>query len=112
CIEPGRCDDSRLPHRAAEEVLLPPRALHQRARARQDGAQRTTETLRETDRDRVELLRDPGRVDTLRDRSVEQPPAVEVNGETDLASGGDDGSELVERPHATTGAVVRVLERQ
>ena len=47
-----------------------------------------------------------------RDGGVQQPRAVEVDAEVRLARDGDDRVDLVERPDAPAGDVVRVLERR
>ena len=111
-VEAGRRDDPGLAHRAAEEVLLAPRALHQLARAGEQRPERAAEPLREAERHRVEAAGDLGGRDAERGRRVEEPRAVEVDGEPDLARGRDDLVELVERPHAPARGVVRVLERE
>ena len=48
--------------------------------------------------------------DAARDRGVEQPGAVEVDDQAQLARGLGDGRQLVERPHAAAGAAMRLLE--
>ena len=53
-VDACRRDDARLPHGAAEQVLLTPGPLHQRARSGQHGPERAAEALREADRDGVE----------------------------------------------------------
>jgi hypothetical protein len=53
-VDAGRRNDPRLAHRAAEEVLLAPRALHELVRAGEQRAKRTAETFREAERHRVE----------------------------------------------------------
>ena len=57
-IQTGSSDDPCLAHRASEQVLLTPRALHQLARAREQCAERAAEALREAERHRVEAGRD------------------------------------------------------
>ena len=44
------------------------------------------------------------------DGGVEQASAVEMDGETELARGGDRRFELLERPDPPAGAPVRLLE--
>ena len=104
-------DDPRLPHRAAEEVLLAPCALDQVARAGEESAERAAEALRETERGGVEAPRDRRRSDAECDRRVEDPRAVQVRGEAELARPRDNVVELVQRPDPPAGVVVRVLER-
>ena len=58
-VDAGRGDDPRLPHRAAEQVLLPRHAFaHRLARAGEERAERAAEPLRETERDGVESAAD------------------------------------------------------
>ncbi len=72
--------DARLPERAAEEELALPGALDRLGGAGEDRAERAAEPLREADRDGVGE-RSPGRrLDAGRDRGVEEPRAVEVDG--------------------------------
>ena len=58
---------------------------------------------------RAEIVR--GR-NAERRRRVEEPRAVQVDGEAELARRRDDLVQLVERPHAPARGVVRVLERE
>ncbi len=99
-VDASRGDDPGLAHRAAEEVLLPPGALDQLPRAREQGAEWAAEAFREAERDRVEAGSDRRRLDAERSRGVEQPGAVEMHGQPELARGGDDVLELRERPDA------------
>ena len=57
-VDAGGGDDPRLAHRAAEEVLLAPRALDRLGRAREERAERAAEALREAERDGVEARAD------------------------------------------------------
>src|SRR5205807_10053469 len=57
-IDAGRGDDSRLAHRPAEEMLDAPRLHHPLFGAGDDRAERAPETLREAERDRVEVRSD------------------------------------------------------
>ena len=93
-VDAGRRDDTRLAHRAAEEVLLPPGALDEVPRAREQGAERTAEAFREAERHRVEAGGDRRRLDAERRRGVEEAGAVEMNRQPELARGGDDVVEL------------------
>ena len=111
-VDARRGHDPGLTHRAAEEVLLAPRALHQLARAREQRAERAAEPLRETERHGVEARGDLRGRDAERDRRVEEPRAVQVDGEAELARSGDDLLELAERPDAPARGVVGVLERR
>ena len=105
-------DHARLAHGAAEEVLLAPGALHELPRAGDERPERAAEPLREAERDGVEARADRGRRHALRDGGVQEPRAVEVRGEPVLARRLEHVIELVERPDASAGVVVRVLERQ
>ncbi len=109
-VEPRGRDDPRLPHRAAEQELLPPCELDQVRRAGEDRAEWAAEALREAERHGVDAGGDRGSGHAERDRRVEKPRSVQVNAETAGARRGRDGLELVERPHATAGDVVGVLE--
>jgi hypothetical protein len=109
-VDAGRGDDARLPHRAAEEVLAAPRLRHQLVRAGDQRAQRTAQPFREAERDRVERTADARGRDTARDRCVDQARAVEVHRKVVLAAGRDDRVDLLERPDAAAGAVMRVLD--
>ena len=93
-------DDPRLAHRAAEEVLLTPCALHQLARAGEQRPEWAAEPLRETERHGVEARGDLRRRNAERDRRIEEPRAVQVDGQAELSGGLDDLFELVERPDA------------
>ena len=85
-VEAGRRDDPCLPHRAAEAVLLDPRARHQLGRAGDDGAERRAEALREAERDGVEAAPPMTAAATPeRDGRVREPRAVEVDSEPELA---------------------------
>ena len=53
-VEPRRRNDPRLPHRAAEAVLLDACAAHQLVRAGDQRAERAAEPLGEAERDRVD----------------------------------------------------------
>ncbi len=83
---------------------------HQLGGAGDDGAERAAEALRQADRHRVGALGDPRRRDTERDGRVEEPSAVEMEPETELAAAVDDGVELLERPDTAAGGVVGVLD--
>ena len=83
-IDPGGGDDPGLPHRSTELVLETARLSHQVVRAGNERPQRTAETLRETQRHRVELPSDLRRRHTARDRRVQHPRAIEMNGELEL----------------------------
>ena len=82
-VDAGSGDDPGLPHRATEEVLLAPRALHQLRRSREQRPERTAEALREAERDGVEAPADLRRRDARRDGRVEEPRAVEMGREAD-----------------------------
>ncbi len=84
-VQPCRGDDPRLPHRAAEEVLLAPGELHRLRRPREQRPQRAAEPLREAERRRVGPSPDLGRVDALCDGGVEHPRAVEMDADVERA---------------------------
>jgi len=94
----GGRDDPRLSHRAAEQVLGPPSLHHQLLRTGDNGAERTAEPLREADRDRVEVPADRRRRHAARDRGVEDPRAVEVDGQPVLPRRVGYCRDLLERP--------------
>ena len=104
-------DDPGLAHRAAELVLVAPRAQHPLRRPRDDRAERAAEPLREADRDRVGVARDRGRLIAARDGGIEEPRAVEMERELELPARLGHRLDLGERPHAATRGVVRVLDR-
>ncbi len=111
-VQRRRRDDPGLPHRAAEEVLLAPRACHQLGGAGDDRPERATEPLREAERHRVEPAGDRGRGNALGDRGVEEAGAVEVGSEAERAGAAEDVRQPVEGPAAPAGRVVRVLEHE
>ena len=78
-VDAGGRDDARLPHRSAEQVLLPPGALDQLVRAGEQRSERAPEPLREAERHRVEARRRSRRRDAGRNRGVEEACAVEVH---------------------------------
>src|SRR5207244_13562908 len=102
-------DDSRLAHRSAEVVLPTARPRHQLVRTGDQRAERATEALGEAERDRVESAPDSRGRDAARDRGVHEPGAVQVDPQVVLATDGEDRVDLLQRPDATTRAVVRVL---
>src|SRR5439155_4129884 len=61
--------------------------------------------------DRVETSTDACRLDPGGDRRVDEPGAVEMDGEFVLQAGAHDRLDLVERPGSPAGAVVGVLDR-
>jgi hypothetical protein len=109
-VDPGRGDDPRLPHRAAEEMLAAPRLQHQRFRPGEERAERAAEPLREAERDRVEVPADLRRRRAARHRRVHEPRAVEVDAHVELAAGRRHRLDLLERPDPAAGRVVRVLD--
>jgi len=104
-------DDSGLPHRAAELVLVPPCAKHPFRRAGDDRAERAAEPFREADRNGVGVTGDCRGTLAARDRGVEETRAVEVEGELELPAGLGDCRDLGEGPHPPARRVVRVLDR-
>src|SRR5829696_5682502 len=110
-VDARRRDDPGLPHRAAEEVLHPPRGDHQLGGPGDDGAERTPETLREAERHGVEAPAVLRGGKPRCDRRVEQPRPIEVDADAELARRRDERVDLVERPDAAARAVVRVLDR-
>ena len=98
-VDAGGRDDPGLAHRAAEAVLAAAGLRHRLARAREEGAERAAEALREAERDRVEASRRSRRpAPRVAIDCVEQPRAVEVDDEVELARASDDLVDLVERP--------------
>ena len=80
-IAPGRGEDSRLPHAAAQHLAPAPRGPDEVAPAAQHRADRRAEPLRQAHRHRIEALRDRPRRHALLHRGVPQPRAVEVQRE-------------------------------
>ena len=76
----------------------------------EDRAERAAETLREAQRDGVEVLADRRRRDVLGDRGVEQPGTVEMHTQALLACQRRDIGERGERKAATARGVVRRLQ--
>ena len=111
-VERGGGDHAGLAHRTAEEELLPPGDLHQVGGAGEHRPERAAEPLREAQRDGVDPRADRCGGHAERDGGVHQPRAVQVHAEPAGPGGGDDGVELVERPHAAAGDVVGVLEHE
>ena len=110
-VDTRRGHDAGLAHRPPEHVLETAGPKHQLGGAGDDGAERAAEALRQADRHRVGALGDPRSGNAERDRCVEEPRAVEVEPEAELAAAVDHGVELLERPDAAAGAVVGVLDR-
>src|SRR5215212_12141992 len=92
-------------------MLEAPRAMHQLGGPGDEGAERAAEALRETDRDGVGMTRDLRGWDAERNRGIEEARAVEVQPQAELAAGVGDRRDLLQRPDAPAGAVVRVLDR-
>src|SRR5205814_7612314 len=109
-VQRGRCEDPRLPERAAEQVLALPRTLDERRRAGEDRAGRAAEALREADSDGVREMRPVGRCAPGSDGRVEETGAVEVHGGATLPRSGGGRLEVLQGPYAPAGAAVRVLE--
>ena len=109
-VQPCRSDDPRLAHRAAEEVLRPPRLRHELHGSGHERAERAPEALREAERHRVEVPSNLRDRHSERDGSVRNAGAVQVSAETVLARDRHDRLELLERPHATARGVVRGLD--
>ena len=111
-VDPGRRDDPRLAHRAAEEVLAP-RALamssREPARSAPSGQpspfERQSVTVSNSRPDSAAGT--PSATTALSSRAPSR-----WTREPELARGRDDVVELVERPHAAAAAVVGVLERR
>ncbi len=104
-------DDSRLAHRATEEVLLAPGTLDQLARAGEERAERAAEPLGETERDGVEARGEDRGCDAERGGGVQEPCAVQVHRKPELSGGRDDVFQLGEWPDAAARVVVGVLYR-
>ena len=104
-VDAGRRDDPRLAHRAAEEVLEPRAPRHQLREPGDERAERAAEALREAERDRVEAARRSRRRDPERDGGVQQPRAVEVEAQVELAARVDDSLDLA--PAARRGRRTR-----
>ena len=81
------------------------RAFHQLGRPGDERAERAAEPLRQAERDRVERRADLGRRDAGRDRRVQQPGAVEVDVEAELARRRRRPRRALERPDAPAGAL-------
>ena len=81
-IHGRRGDDSRLPQRAAEQLASAASFANVILAANQDRAHRTAKSLRETNRNRVEMLGDVRRRVSLRDTRVEEPRAIEMRLQT------------------------------
>ena len=109
-VEHRRRDDTGLAERAAEQELEVPGLLHLLLGAGEDRAHRAAEPLREADLDGVGEPAVLGGRDAGGDGGVEQARAVEMDGEAELAGGGDRRFELLERPDPPAGAPVRLLE--
>ena len=103
-----RGDDSRLPHAATQHLAPAARRLDEIAAAAEDGADRRAESFRQADGNRVEVLRDRARLDTLLHRGVPQARAVEVHGETVAVGDLFHRGGVARRQHAPAD---RVLER-
>jgi hypothetical protein len=110
-VHAGGRHDPGLPHGAAELVLEASRPHHALRRARDDRAERAAEPLREADRDRLRVSGDRRRLHPARNRGVEQPRAVQVQTQVELAAGLGHRLDLSERPDAASRGVVRVLDR-
>ena len=112
-VEPGGRDDPGLAHRAAEAVLLDPRAAISSARAGDQRAERAAEPLREAERDGVgeaPRSRAGGDAGARRPRSASRAPSRWTRRPSSRAVA-TTARELLERPDGAAGAVVRVLER-
>src|ERR671910_2203060 len=110
CIDAGCSDDPGLAHRAAEEMLEPPRVAHHPALPGQNRAQRAAEPFREAQRDSVEARPDLGGLDAERDRRVEEARTVEVEGQAELECDRVQLADLLQGPHPAATRVVRVLD--
>src|SRR5205807_2387005 len=97
--------------RASEEVLATSSVRHQLRGTGDQRSERTAEALREAERHGVETASDARRLDSARDRGVDEARTVQMHGEVVLAARRDDRVDLVERPEAAAGAVMGVLHR-
>ena len=109
-VQAGGRDDPRLAHRAAEQVLQPPRVAHHLVTAGEHRAERAAEPLREAERDRVEARADLLDLDPERHRRVQEPRAVEMEAEVELECERVQLADLLQRPDPAAARVVRVLD--
>ncbi len=108
--EPGRREHAHLAHPAAEELARAARASDERARADDHRADRGAEALGQAERDAVRGRGQGRGAHPERDSGIEQPGAVDVEGDPPLV--GDRGHLLhvVERERPAAGVGVRVLK--
>ena len=109
-IHRSRRDDARLTQCSAEQLADAASFADVLAIADEDRTHRTAQALRETDRDRVEVLSDLGCCTAQRDASIEQPRAVQMRLQSVVVSPTANARELIERPRSATSDVRRVLQ--
>src|SRR5437879_13090526 len=85
-VQRGGGDDPRLAHRASEEVLATSSVRHQLRGTGDQRSERTAEALREAERDGVETASDARRLDSARDRGVDEARTVQMHDEVVLAA--------------------------
>ena len=108
--QPGRGEDAHLAHAATDELARTPRAVDERGRADDHGADGRREPLREAEGDGV---RGPGQNrggQAERHGGVEEPGTVHVEGDAALVGDRRDRPHVLERERAAAGMGVRVLE--
>ena len=109
-VDAGRRDDPRLAHRAAEEVLQPPRLSHHLGRAGEQRAERAAEALREAERDGVEAAPISAASTPLAIAAFRSRAPSRWTREAELAREAARLVDLLERPDPPAARVVRVLD--
>src|ERR1700722_17264608 len=105
-IKRRRRDDAALPHAAAEEFANAPRFRDELARPRQRRADRRTESLAETDRNRIKLRGPCLRSDARGNDGVPEAGPVEMQDQSVGVRPGADGLNLFERIAAPAATIV------
>ena len=110
-VQAGGGDDSRLPERATEHLLPPPRLVDQLARPRQHRTHRRSQALREVDPRGVEPASKVRSQSPERHDRVHQPRPVHVRAQAVRAGNLQDRLNSRQRPDATPTEVRSLLDR-
>src|SRR5215207_2449393 len=107
-----RRDHATRAYPAAQALTHPQCFFDHLPRSGQNRPDRCAQPLIQTDRDRVEVLREVSRLTLKRDRSIEQPRAIQVAPNTGFSGMRDNLAGVVAWEWSAATAVMRVLENE
>jgi hypothetical protein len=107
---PAAGEHAALAQVAADHAAIGARPRDERARSREDGADRRAQPLGDAEGDAVAMGGDRGGIDAEPDRGIEEPRAVDVNGDALGVAERVNRRHVGERQHRAAGIVMRRLQ--